>query len=97
MPYIDGKRVSNEEWTERYGSIQRFHTGPDGDNPATAPDIDEEVGAPKPKPAKAGSKRSKRSETAAKAAVADALGLKADSPALADIDVSGLDADKEDE
>lgn len=92
MPYIDGKRVSVEEWTERYGSIQKFHTGPDGDNPASAPELDAETQAPKAKPVRAGNKRSKRSETAAKAAIADALGVKTDSPVLADIDVSGLDA-----
>jgi hypothetical protein len=95
MPYIDGKRVSNEEWTERFGSIQRLHTGPDGDNPASAPDIDEEVGAPKPKPKsakKAGSQRSPKSAKATKAAIADALGVKDDSSQLDDIDVSGLDA-----
>lgn len=93
MPYIDGKRVTNEEWTERYGSIQKFHTGPDGENPATAPELDAETGAPEVKvKTKAGGKRSQRSEKAAKAAVADALGVKADSPVLADIDVSGLDA-----
>ncbi len=92
MPYIDGKRVSVEEWTERYGSLQRFHTGPDGDNPASPPEVDEETQAPKAKPVKAGGRRSKRSEKAAKAAIADALGVKDDSPILADIDVSGLDA-----
>lgn len=93
MPYIDGKRVSAEEWQERYGSLQKFHTGPSGENPAPSPELDEELGAPKSEPkAKAGGKRSKRSEKAAKAAVADALGVKADSAVLADIDVSGLDA-----
>jgi hypothetical protein len=92
VPYIDGKRVTAEEWQERYGSIQKFHTGPDGDNPAPAPDIDPEVGAPKVKAAKAGGKRSKRSEAAAKAAIADALGVKTDSAVLADIDVTGFDA-----
>lgn len=92
MPYIDGKRVSTEEWTDRYGSIQRLHTGPDGDNPASAPELDAETAAPKAKPVKAGGKRSPRSTKAAKAAIADALGVKEDSPVLADIDVTGLDA-----
>jgi high-affinity K+ transport system ATPase subunit B len=93
LPYIDGKRVSAEEWQARYSNAQAFHTGPNGDNPATAPVINEETGAPESKPkAKAGGKRSQRSEKAAKAAIADALGVKTDSPALADIDVSGLDA-----
>lgn len=97
MPYIDGKRVSNEEWTRQNGSLREFHTGPDGDNPASAPELDEETQAPKVKSKKAGSQRSKRTEKAAKAAVADALGVKSDSPALADIDVSGLDAPAQNE
>lgn len=92
MPYIDGKRVSNEEWTARFGSIQQLHTGPDGENPASAPELDSEIGAPKAKKAKAGGQRSKRSEKAAKAAVADALGVSATSPVLDTVDVSGLDA-----
>lgn len=92
MPYIDGKRVSNAEWTERYGSTHRLHTGPSGENPASPPELDEDTGAPKPKKAAAGGKRSPRSSKAAKAAIADALGVKKDSPKLADIDVSGLDA-----
>lgn len=91
MPYIDGKRVSNKEWTERFGSFTPLHTGPNGENPAAPPDIDEATGAPKPAP-KAGGNRSKRSAKAARAAIADAMGVKEDSPVLADIDVSGLDA-----
>jgi len=104
MPYIDGQRVSNAEWTERFGTIERLHTGPDGENPAAPPDIDPEIGAPKSErktkntdSAKAGGKRSQRSTKAAKAAIADAMGVKEDSPALADIDVSGLDAPAEEE
>lgn len=90
MPYIDGKRVSNEEWIAKYGSIQLLHTGPGGDNPASAPQIDAEVGAPKVEKKQ---KRSQRSVKAVKSAVADALGVKADSKLLADLDVSGLDAE----
>lgn len=94
MPYIDGRRVTNEEWTRVNGSLSLLHTGPNGDNPAEAPELDAEVGAPKSKSkGKAGGKRSARSEKAAKAAVADALGLAPDADALADIDVSGLDLD----
>lgn len=93
MPYVDGKRVSNDEWTALYGSSAPFHTGPNGDNPATAPDIDDEVGAPKSK--KAGNKRSPKSAASTKAAIADALGVKEGSPQLADIDVSDLDEEKE--
>lgn len=93
MPYIDGKRVSNEEWTARNGSTQRLHTGPNGENPADAPELDAESGAPVQKrKGKAGGNRSQRSEAAAKAAVADALGLDPGNPALSDIDVTGLDA-----
>lgn len=93
MPYIDGKRVSNEEWTERFGSIQKLHTGPNGENPAAAPEMDEDTGAPKAKAKKgAGGNRSQRSAKAAKAAIADALGVTESSPQLEDIDVSGLDA-----
>lgn len=91
MPYIDGVRVSNEQWQDRYGSLAKLHTGPNGENPATAPDIDPETNAPKVK--KAGGSRSKRSTKSAKAAVADALGVKNDNPVLDAIDVSGLDGD----
>lgn len=92
MPYIDGVRVSNEEWTERYGSIKKLHTGPGGENPAEAPAIEAETGAPPAKKA-----RSSKSAKAAKAAVADALGVKADDEAVTAIDVSGLDAEAEEE
>lgn len=90
MPYVDGKRVSNEEWVELYGSIRKLHTGPNGENPAEPPVVDADTGAPAVK-AKAGGRRSKRSSAAAMAAIADALGAKADSPALDAIDMSGLD------
>lgn len=93
MPYINGQRVSNEEWTRINGSITQLHTGPNGENPAEAPEVDASTGAPKQKKGKAGGKRSQRSESAAKAAVADALGVAPDAAALADIDVSGLDLD----
>lgn len=96
MPYIKGKRVSNEEWTATFGSIKLMRTGPNGENPGDAPELDEESGAPKSKAKKsskeAGGKRSPRSAKAAKAAIADALGVTESSPQLADIDVSGLDA-----
>ena len=95
MPYINGQRVTNEEWTRRNGSLQQLHTGPNGENPADAPELDAEVGAPQPKAKqKAGGKRTKRSEQAAKAAVADALGVAADAAVLADVDVSGLGEDE---
>ena len=90
MPYIDGKRVSQDEWINRFSSIQKLHTGPHGENPAGPPGLDE-AGLPQPKP-KAGGNRSKRSAKAARAAIADALGVKEDSHVLNDIDVSGLDA-----
>ena len=93
MPYHNGKRVSQEEWIALHGSTQKLYTGPTGENPAMPPAFDEEVGAPKPDP-KAGGSRSKRSAKAVKAAIADALGVKEDSPVLADIDVTGLDAGK---
>lgn len=95
MPYIDGKRVSNEEWTAKYGSVQRLHTGPNGDNPAGEPEIDEDLGTVKVKKVakkQAGGNRSAKSAKATKAAIADALGVKDDSATLDDIDVSGLDA-----
>lgn len=82
--------MSNREWTERFGTFTQLHTGPGGENPATPPELDES-GLP-PVKAKAGTSRSKRSAKAAKAAIADALGVKEDSAVLADIDVSGLDA-----
>ena len=95
MPYVDGKRVSNAEWTDLYGSLAKLHTGANGENPADAPELDAETGAPKVKAKGAGGKRSQRSTKSAKAAVADALGVKNDSPALADIDVSGLGEEAE--
>lgn len=87
MPYVDGRRVSNEEWTAKYGSIQLLHTGPNGDNPAGAPTIDEATGTVK---VTQKARRSPRSQKAAKAAIADAMGVK---PEKLDIDLSGLDAD----
>lgn len=96
MPYKDGVRISNEEWARLYSTTDQYKTGPNGENPADAPELDADTGAPKSKK-KAGTKRSPRSEKAAKAAIADALGVKEDSPKLDDIDVSGLDADKESE
>lgn len=81
MPYINGKRVSQDEWQATYGNTAPLHTGPRGENPALPPDLDEETGAPpsesKRKGRKPGSQRSKRSEKTVKAAVADALGVEA--------------------
>jgi hypothetical protein len=91
MPYINGQRVSLQEWQDRYSSLKVLHTGPNGENPAGDPALDEETGAPveeeKPK-----ARRSARSQKQAKAAIADALGKKAS--ALADLDVSGADEDE---
>lgn len=91
MPYIDGKRVSNAEWQRQYGSVQKLHTGPNGENPAGPVVIDEETGVP---PVVKGKRnRSPKSAAASMAAIADALGVATTSAALADIDLSGLDAD----
>ena len=68
MPYVDGKRISNEEWTARFGSIQKLHTGPNGENPATQPDLDPETHAPVQK--QAGKRRSARSTAKVNAAIA---------------------------
>jgi hypothetical protein len=92
VPYEDGKRISNEEWTAKHGSIAQLHTGPGGENPGESPELDAETAAPVSKK-RAGGNRSGKSAKAAKAAVADALGVKGDSPALDDIDVSSLDVD----
>lgn len=92
MPYVNGKRISNEEWTDRFGSLQKFHTGPNGENPATEPDIDPETKAPVVEK-KAGSKRSTRSKAKVKAAIADATGASVESLP----DVTGLDAEPEKE
>lgn len=97
MPYIDGQRVTNEEWTRRFGSTRQLYTGASGENPAPEPTIDEELGTVKVVPkakgkAQAGGNRSAKSATATRAAIADALGVKDDSSTLDDIDVSGLDA-----
>lgn len=90
MPYINGRRVSNQEWIDTYSSLKVLHTGPNGANPAADPALDEETGVPveeeKPK-----AKRSARSQKQAKAAIADAMGVKDDSDAVADVDVSGED------
>ena len=89
MPYIEGRRVSAQEWQDRYGSLKTLHTGPNGENPAEAPELDPETKAPKSKPGKrrGGTTGKKRA-----AAIADAMGVDAD--ALPDI--TGLDADGSD-
>lgn len=89
MPYVNGKRVSLEEYLAANGSqLEQMRTGPGGENPGTAPVLDEETGAPAVK-ATGTRRRSGRSTKAAKAAVANALGVSTDSDVLADIDVSG--------
>jgi len=90
VPYINGLRVSNEVWTERYGSFEKLRTGPNGENPGEAVELNEETGAPEPNPQKngAGGRRSAKSAKATKAAIADALGVTEDSAELADIDVT---------
>lgn len=87
MPYINGVRVSAAKWQETYGSLQKMHTGPNGDNPASPPDLDPETRAPKQEK-RAGSKRSSRSTARVAAAIADATGQ--DLP-----DITGLDAGQE--
>ena len=89
MPYINGKRVSNQEWQDTYSSLKLLHTGPNGENPAGPPELDEETGAP---PVEKVAKRAKRSAAKAKAAVADAMGKASSSP-----EVVALDAGSEDE
>lgn len=80
MPYINGKRVTQAEWAAAHGNpVQQLFTSPRGENPAPAPVIDEETGAPESKPKKrAGTQRSQRSEATVAAAVADALGTEGD-------------------
>lgn len=94
MPYIGGKRVTLQEWTDTYGSMSKLHTGPNGENPAPPQEVEDGIPV-KAKPAKATSSRSKSSEKAAKAAVAVAMGVDKDSPVLEAVDVTGLDADVE--
>lgn len=75
MPYLNGKRVSQDEYIAYLGNpLQTLHTSANGVNPAPAPDIDEETGAPEVKPKRAGTQRSKRSKATVAAAIADALG-----------------------
>jgi hypothetical protein len=100
MPYNEGRRISQNEYVRlkrisegRDPDEERFHTGPNGANPGSAPELDPETGAP-PVERKVGKRRSKRSEASAKAAVANALGVKTDSATLADIDITGLDAEE---
>jgi hypothetical protein len=92
MPYVNGVRVSNQEWQDRYSSLRKLHTGPNGDNPASDPIIDEATGAPVSELVG----RSPRSAAAARAAIADALGVSEDSEAMSAIDVTGMDADSDD-
>lgn len=89
MPYIEGRRVSAQEWQERYGSLAKLHTGPNGENPADAPELDAETKAPKSKPGKRRGGTTGKKRTAA---VADAMGV--DPETLPDI--TGLDAAGED-
>lgn len=91
MPYINGQRVSNQEWIDRFSSLKKLHTGPNGENPAKPVDLVAETGAPEPQP-----KRSPRNAAAAKAAIADAMGVSTDSEAMTAIDVTGMDADSDD-
>lgn len=89
MPYIEGKRVTTEEWQAANGSsLTKFHTGPNGENPAEAPVLDEETGAPAPEK-KAGNRRSSKGKAKVAAAIATATGQ--DLP-----DITGLDAGQED-
>jgi hypothetical protein len=95
VPYVNGRRVSLGEYLAANGStLEKMRTGPNGENPGEAVAIDPEIGAPKPE--KKSRRRSGRSEKAAKAAIANALGTTVDSPAVADVDVSG-NADEESE
>lgn len=89
MPYINGKRVTAEEWQAANGSsLTKFHTGPNGENPASPPDLDEETAAPKQEK-KAGNRRSSKSTAKVAKAIATATGQ--DLP-----DITGLDAGQED-
>jgi hypothetical protein len=89
MPYLNGKRVTQEEWAEANGSsLTMFHTGPNGENPGQPVELDEETQAPKVEK-KAGSRRSSKSKAKAAAAIATATGTELP-------DITGLDADKED-
>lgn len=79
MPWLDGKRVSVQVWLAKNSRTEPF---PASGGPDTAA-VESDTEAPT---AEAGRRRSPRSEQAARAAIADALGLK-DLPD--DIDVSG--------
>jgi hypothetical protein len=96
VPYIDGKRVTLDEWQARYSSIQTLHTGPGGENPAPAATAPVAV-ADVPKAAQAKSSRSPKAAASAKAAIADAMGTKPDAEEIANIDVTGLDAGEDEE
>ncbi len=74
MPYVNGKRVSNEEWADLYGSgVQSFHTGPSGENPGEAPEDEPNEVVEDKKP-----KRSTKSKNARAKAIADTTGPTAD-------------------
>lgn len=77
MPYINGVRVSAQEWADKYGSLIKLHTGPNGDNPADPPVIDEETGGPVDE-RKAGSRRSSKSRAKVASAIAVATGTELD-------------------
>lgn len=91
MPYIHGRRVSLEEWQRENGSsLEEFHTGPNGSNPASAPELDPETKAPK-SVRKAGSKRSSKGASKVAAAIATATGQ--DLPDLTGLDAGGEDGE----
>lgn len=99
MPYIEGKRVSQEEFIRLNSSTQRLYTGPNGDNPAPAPELDEDrKPVQKGKSSKPGNKRSKQSAKSASNAIADALGVSTESlPEVPDLKDSDVEASNDPE
>lgn len=90
MPYINGKRVTLDEWQAANGSsLEQFKTGPRGENPGEAPELDAETQAPKSEGKKAGSRRSNKGAAKVAAAIATATGQELP-------DLTGLDASTED-
>jgi hypothetical protein len=80
MPYKDGKRISNDQWVAEYGTIAMLHTGPNGENPAEAPVLEDEVPA---QPIQKAKKAAASKVKAKKAAIENALGA----DAAADVDL----------
>jgi len=87
LPYIDGKRVSNEEWVRRYGSVTQLHTSERGVNPGQPFTVEAEAEEPRPEEAaEAQAPSAELMSSATKMAIANATG---ENPAAQGADEDG--------